>query len=177
MPGPNAPYTQLSANQCIQQAFDESQDKLRVDASVSVTQIVGEVSVEIDAADGDNIALASPDGSKKVTVTTVGSSNALDVNIVGDSSGLSTPIIQNVAITTPFVEQSLVFSASTKRITLKVRGDARLQISFVAGMSGTTYFTIPPGNSYTFDNLKLSSPLNLYFQASKAQVLEVLSWS
>lgn len=177
MPGPNAPYTQLSANQCIQQAFDESQDKLRVDASVSVTQIVGEVSVEIDAADGDNIALSSPDGSKKVTVTTVGTSNALDVNIVGDSSGLSVPNIQNIPIAAPFVEQSLSFSASTKKITLKVRGDARLQISFVAGMSGTVYFTIPPGNSYTFDNLKLSSPLNLYFQASKSQILEVLSWS
>lgn len=177
MPGPNAPYTQLSANQCIQQAFDETQDKLRVDASISVTQIVGEVSVEIDAADGDNISIASPDGSKKVTVTTIGSKEALDVNIVGDENKLSIPTILNVPIIAPNTEQHLIFSISTKKITLKVRGDARLQISFVAGMSGTVYFTIPPGNSYTFDNLKLSSPLNLYFQASKAQVLEVLSWS
>jgi hypothetical protein len=116
MAGPNSPYSQLDANQCIQQAFDETQDKLRVDASVSVTEIQGEVSVEVDAADGDNIALYNADGSKKVTVSTVSGKEALDVNVVNSitGSGLSTPLVQNVLISAN-TEQVLALASTVKR--------------------------------------------------------------
>lgn len=89
MPGPNSPYTKLDYNQVIQQVYDEAQDRLRTDATFSGT-IDAELEVEVDAADGDNIALANEDGSKKVTVTTVGSKEALDVNVVNSSDSAGT---------------------------------------------------------------------------------------
>lgn len=82
MPGPNAPYTNLDQTQVMQRVFDEAQDRLRVEANVVVESVIGEVSVEIDAADGDNIALANADGSKKVTVTTDSGKNGLDTNVI-----------------------------------------------------------------------------------------------
>jgi len=68
MPGPNAPYSQLSANQAIVQSYDEATDRLRVDATVTAS--IGEVKIT--------------DGSIDATITTVGPKNGLDVNIVSD---------------------------------------------------------------------------------------------
>lgn len=78
MAGPNAPYTQLDDSQVIRQAFDETTDRLRVDAEITAT--IGVLEVEIDAADGDNIAIS--DGVKDVTITSVAAKNGLDVNII-----------------------------------------------------------------------------------------------
>jgi len=106
MPGPNSPYTSLSADQVLQQAFDESADRLRVDASVTASigdiQIDAEESdiaikdrvtdnllaiendgsinanVNIDAASGDNIAIS--DGTNDLAIEADGSIN---VNVVG----------------------------------------------------------------------------------------------
>jgi len=101
MVGPNQPYTKLDANQVLKQSFDESQDRLRVDATVSAsvgdvmikdqdgdflnvnpdgsinTNIVSPITVQIDAAGGDNIAIS--DGTNTANVNPDGS---LDVNIV-----------------------------------------------------------------------------------------------
>lgn len=206
MPGPNAPYTQLDANQVIQQAFDESSDRLRVDASVtaSIGDIVINaeesdialkdritdnmlriesdgsinVNVNIDAAGGDNIALSNEDGSKKVTVTTISGKNALDVNVVS-SNGISTPSIQNVAMSvTPGTQSSVTFPATTKKVILKARGNSKLQYSFINGQTNTTFITIFPGNEEVIDNLSLTASLTIYIQASKAsEILEVCSWT
>lgn len=106
MPGPNSPYTALSADQVIQQSFDEANDRLRVDASITATigdiKIDAEesdiaikdrvtdnllaiendgsinVNVNIDAASGDNIAIS--DGTNELAIESDGSIN---VNVVG----------------------------------------------------------------------------------------------
>lgn len=97
MPSPTNPNAgQLDQTQIMQRAFDEANDRLRTDANVTAT-IVGDVTVEIDAADGDNIAIANADGTKKVTVTTVGPKEALDVNIADGSVKVT-----NALITVPF---------------------------------------------------------------------------
>lgn len=85
MPGVNSPYTRLDAAQIIQNVYDEANDKLRVDSSVSVTSITGDVSVEIDAADGDNIAIS--DGTDTLVINPDGSIN---VSIV---PGSTTPLV------------------------------------------------------------------------------------
>jgi len=82
MPGPNTPYTGLDADQVIRQSFDQDQDRLRVDAEVTAT--IGVLEVDIDAADGDNIAIS--DGVKNVTISTEGAKNALDVKLAGDTA-------------------------------------------------------------------------------------------
>jgi len=81
MAGPNAPYTQLDDSQVIRQSFDETTDRLRVDAEITAT--IGVLEVEIDAADGDNIAIS--DGVNNVTISTEGAKYALDVKLAGDN--------------------------------------------------------------------------------------------
>lgn len=73
MPGPNAPYTQLSADQVLQQSFDETNDRLRVDASVTAT--IGDVKIDAEESDiaikdrvTDNLLAIENDGSINVNV-------------------------------------------------------------------------------------------------------------
>lgn len=74
--------SELDMNQIFQRSFDEPNDRIRVDAQVNAA-LSGELSVEIDAADGDNISIANADGSKKASITTVGLKNGLDVFVAG----------------------------------------------------------------------------------------------
>lgn len=78
MPGPNSPYTQLDANQVLKQSFDESQDRLRVDAAITVDNVT--LDVQLDQAN-DSVSIG--DGTTLYTGTTVGSDHGLDVNIIG----------------------------------------------------------------------------------------------
>lgn len=95
MPGPNWPYTQLDFQQVLKQAFDETKDKIRVDAEVVASFGDAELAVELDAADGDNVALANADGSKKVSVTTSGSKNGLDVNVINSENAGTLSTVYN----------------------------------------------------------------------------------
>ena len=73
--GPNAPYTALDQNQILQRCFEETDDRLRVDAQVSVT--LGTVACEINASSGDNIAITNQDGSNPLVINSGGSINAI----------------------------------------------------------------------------------------------------
>lgn len=68
MPGPNAPYTQLDSTQVLRQSFDETNDRLRVDASVTAT--IGDVVINAEESDiaikdrvTDNYLHINADGS------------------------------------------------------------------------------------------------------------------
>lgn len=90
--GPNSPYSKLDQNQILQRVFEEGEDRLRVDAEVTAT--VGTVECIIDASSGDNIAIASEDGSKFLTINPDGS-----INVVGSftlPSGIATEAKQDV---------------------------------------------------------------------------------
>jgi hypothetical protein len=83
--------TKLDQTQILQGSFDEDTGRLRVDAAVSAT--IGTLSVEIDAADGDNIAIS--DGVNTLTVNPDGTINvntaidqATDSIKVGDGTDL-----------------------------------------------------------------------------------------
>lgn len=80
MAAPLYPITVLDYEQVIQNSYDESIQGLRTSATATIS---GDIAVDIDAATGDNIALASPDGSLKVSVTTALGKNGLDVNVIG----------------------------------------------------------------------------------------------
>lgn len=79
MPGPNAPYTQLDADQVLKQSFDETNDRLRVDASVTAV-VAG---VTLDAATSD-IAIADRITGDLLKVNPDGS---IDANVVVSASG------------------------------------------------------------------------------------------
>lgn len=177
MPEPVNPNRgNLDPTQILQRAFDELNDKIRVDSSISINQITGEVSVELDAADGDNVAIS--DGTNQVTTTVDGSKVGLDVNVLNLPTSAGSPLIQNISMGVGGNEYSVTLLASTVRYVLKNRGDAKLQLAFISGQTGTNYITISPGSVFKEDNLRLTSNLTIYVQASKnSQVLEVLSWN
>jgi hypothetical protein len=110
--------TKLDANQVLKQAYDEPNQRLRVDATLSATigdviikdadgdelavnpdgsinvQIAGGgLQVEISAADGDNIAIS--DGTNTASVNPDGS---LNVNLVGTSEVKITDGVDDLAI-------------------------------------------------------------------------------
>lgn len=128
----------LDQQQILQRAFDEANDKLRVDSSVSVTSITGDVVVDIDAATGDNIAIANADGSKKVTVSTFSGKEGLDVNIINASE-----ILNNLPpITNTYNEiTSLPASTLTTIVSTTATGNSRLILGEVSG-TNIAEFTI-----------------------------------
>ena len=159
----------LDGNQVLQHAFDEDTCELRVKASVSS----GGNEVIIDHAD-DSIRLG--DGTTLFTGTTIGSKTGLDINVLNDSNGI-TPDVDNVSMPSAGTEYSYNLVANTKKITIRSRLSAKLQIAWSLGDTGTTFLTVKPGNSYTFDGLRTNTGLTLFFQGSKnADVLEILYW-
>lgn len=91
-------------------------------------------------------------------------------------SSATTPTIYNVSALVAGTEYSQALSPSTKSFIIKVRGSARLQLSFVSGQSGTNFITVPRGAAYTQDGLNYSG--TLYFQTNEAsQIIEIAEWS
>lgn len=127
-----------------------------------------DTNTEIDAADGDNIAIS--DGTNTLNVNPDGS---IDVNV----SPLTSPLIVNQLVASANTEYSYSFPANTKKFTLRMRGSGRLQLSFTVGQSGTNFITIYPGNTYEEIGLKLTG-ITAYFQSNKAgETVEILSWT
>jgi len=91
----NPSPTLLDQNQILQRSFDQANDRLRVDASVTAT-IAGPFAVEIQSSN-DNIAIRNSSNSNELLINADGSINAniegtLDVSIsagTGDSIAIS----------------------------------------------------------------------------------------
>lgn len=111
MPGPNAPYTALSSDQVLQQAFDESKDRLRVDATVTAT--LGEtvikdgtsnnlLKVNVDGSIDSNVILTAASDSvasylKDGSGNAISSSGgALNVNVTSGSSTVTGTVSANI---------------------------------------------------------------------------------
>lgn len=78
MAGPGAPYTTLDANQVLQQSFDQTNDRLRVDASVTAT--IGDVTINATESD---IAIADRVSGYLLKVNADGS---IDTNVIINAS-------------------------------------------------------------------------------------------
>ena len=174
---PNYRPSDLDANQVLQHAFDETECRLRVDATFNAGG--GGIDVNIDHTN-DSIRLG--DGTNFLTSTTIGPDVALDVNLINDitldKDGIGqTPAIANVAMAVSGSEYSFALPLGTKKITIRSRAKGRLQIAWVAATTGTTYLTVQPGTSYTIDNIDVNAALTLYMQSTKnTDTLEVLYW-
>lgn len=91
---------------------------------------------------------------------------------------ISSPVVENVSFPTAGTEQSVTLPVGTLKAFVKVRGSSRMQISFTSGDSGTTYFTIYPGDRYEIEDIKPTATITLYIQCSKSgETLEVERWS
>lgn len=166
----------LDANQVLQHAFDESTARLRVDASIGLSD---GINVDIDHAE-DSIRLG--DGINLVTTTVDGGTVGLDVNLISpvelirDGIGVDFDVA-NISMAIAGSEYSYGIVSGTKKITIKSREKGALQLARNAGQSGTNYISIPPGNSYTIDGIDSSVGVVLYFQSTKpADTLEIVYW-
>jgi len=87
------------------------------------------------------------------------------------------PTIANTTMTAAATEYSYDIPAGTIRFSIKLRAlNAILKLAFVENESGTTYISIPYGETYVEENVK-GGPLTLYFQSPTAlQVAEIKTW-
>lgn len=86
-----------------------------------------------------------------------------------------TPVVENlVSDATPLNVFTYIVPDTTKKIFIRARSSANLQLSF--DVAFTNYITIPKNNSYNEDGILFSG--TLYFKCDQASVtIEILTWS
>jgi hypothetical protein len=155
--------SKLDQTQIFQRAFDESEERLRVDSLATVS--LGIVEVAIDATT-DSIAIS--DGVDQLAVNSDGS-----INVVVAVSG--TPSIANLSMPTKNTEYSISLPSNSRQFILRPRA-GKIQLSFTSGQSNTTYITIPKGSAFDVGDIKATS-LTIYMRSDTAnEVVEVMSW-
>lgn len=88
----------------------------------------------------------------------------------------TTPTIYNKTMTDADTEYSQALSSGCIAFLIKCRGDYAIKLAFVENASGTTYITVPAGQSYYEEGLWLNG-VTLYIQcATAAQVAEIIEW-
>lgn len=89
------------------------------------------------------------------------------------------PTIYNLSLVTGGTEYSYALPSNTVRFIVRLRGsNSSLRLAYGAGQTGTTYFTIPQGCSYSEADISPTAGLSLYLRASdSSQVAEILSWA
>lgn len=100
-------------------------------------------------------------------------------NLSVDITNPGNPTTYNIAVPDANTEQSFTFPIKTKRFSMRIRGgEAKIQISYVSGESGTIYFTNEMGNIYNSGDIDPVDPLTVYFQCSKDnKIIEIQSWA
>lgn len=148
----NFPYTNLDGNQIIQRSFEEATDRIRVDAEVTAT--IGVVDVNINADDGDNIAIS--DGTNTVSVTPAGelkvndaSSSAINAKL-SDNYGTSTVALRTASqignTTGPADFNTGISGAQTLRSTSNTNDGAGTPITSASYSNNTALHTQVPDN-------------------------------
>lgn len=96
-----------------------------------------------------------------------------------DTNTVTVPTIVSVSLPTAATEVSYVLPAGTKTFLLKTETlNARLQLSYTSGQSGTLYLTIPYSANYTVSGLDAGASITLYVQSNKASTaVEIVSWA
>ena len=103
-----------------------------------------------------------------MSVTTVTSSGTAQTVL-----GAQSVAITNYNIAIASTEYSHSLQSNLKQLIIKPRGDARLQVSFASGESGTKYVTIPKGAVLNMSDLTFSGK-TLYMQANKTGIVEIM---
>ena len=121
--GPNAPYTDLDQNHILQRVFDESGDKLRVDANVTIGAgelVISQVDDSIRIGDGTNLVTTTSDTHGHV---------GLDVNLLNAVIDFTSSGLRNGLQTTRMTVTSTVTAvpvtplANRNGISVRVMGN------------------------------------------------------
>jgi hypothetical protein len=90
---------------------------------------------------------------------------------------VQTPSVINQTALLANTEYSVALPIGARKFYIRSRDDAKLQLAFTSGQSGTLYITIYPGSTFMEDCIHNAS-VSLYFQSNKAgKVVEVLYWT
>lgn len=104
-------------------------------------------------------------------------SNPLPVAATINVSNVGTPILYNVLAAIKNTEYSQLLPDDTAQFILRARNNAKLQISYVSGQTGTSYLTVIPGNIYSVEGVKLVGK-TVYFRSSKPDTtIEIIAWT
>lgn len=199
MPGPNSPYTALDFSQVIRQSFDESKDRLRVDATVTAS--ISDVQINAEDSDiaikdrvSDNLLKINSDGSLDVNVIIsaatgdsirIYDSNGAAVTLGQKSSALSIPVvlatgqssstigtIESGTVNSVYNDVAAVASgAETEIVTYTALSSTRLKITEVTGTNIATY-TVYVNSSPIHKKRTYFGNLDNNFQFSKGYKLE-----
>lgn len=156
MPGPGSPYTKLDADQVIRQAFDETTDRLRVDAEVTAT--VGDMELNIDhttdsvkVGDGTDLLAINPDGSIDVNVLGSGSSSTATVTSVASSASNVTLLSANAARL-----GVSIYNDSTQVLYIKL-GTTASSTSFTVQLTSNGVYEVPFNYTGRIDGIWVSA--------------------
>lgn len=117
-----------------------AQDK--VDVSGSSVSLTGDIQIEIDAVDGDNIALADAAGNKVTTTDIGGTNRALDVNVVGNSENY----LSSIATSTDGIDTKIGLNLSDNIIDAGTGINHSVRNALVGGIYKSTQPTLDDGD-------------------------------
>jgi hypothetical protein len=166
--------TKLDANQVLRRAYDEPNNRLRVDALVTAT--IGTVSVLIDAASGDNISISdgthtleiNPDGSINVVATDLDIRNLTFLQDKVDVSGSSISILDNKTLVNTYASVSSIASgALTTILTKNVSVPSKLMFCSASGENIAKYDILLNGNVLSSSRTYFGNSLNVNFNFDK----------
>lgn len=87
------------------------------------------------------------------------------------------PTIANISCPTAGTEYSYAIPNNTRRINLKSRLSATINLCFSVGQSGSIFISIPPNSTY-FEDFLTTTALTAYFRTDvAANFVEVLTWA
>jgi len=110
-------------------------------------------------------------------VSVVSSSIAGGTSDIGKLIG-STYGVANVTMTLADTEYSYALPAGTKYWKIQNRDAGLIKLAFASGTSGTTWFSVWPGNQEDGYIKNSTASVTLYFQSPKAaQTLEIYTLS
>jgi hypothetical protein len=90
------------------------------------------------------------------------------------SDPVQNPTIIEVSVVTAGVAVTQAIADNTKKLLIKSRKPALIELSFNAGF--TEHITIPKGGVFEVSGLKTSS-MTIYLKSSKIEIIEVLGWT
>ena len=164
--------TKLDEAQILKGVYDEATQRLRVEATASISDIA--FNVDLDA-DEDGVHIADRDSGNALKVNSDGSINVVS----GENIGTFKPTIQNLMLPDANTEYAIQFAVGTKRMNIRIRDYAsQMQLSWNLGESNTNYLTVPRGNSYSEEGLSLTTQYRtVYVRTTKpGMIIECISW-
>lgn len=113
------------------------------------------------------------DGSGDQAQRVIISDQPIDVNGTFSAGGASAPTITNLSIPSTATEVSHALQNGLKKIIIRSRVIATVQIAFTSTESGTKYITLSPGTVLCLDGIDFDSK-TLYAQSDTITTLEIL---